>query len=379
MIAKSLATFVLTALLVVPASADPQTRHIMQDVAEALKVLLPLSLESDKFLSPGNRAEVEENLAKLEKSADALAQHGTSDSLDFQLLASAFARAAGRVRQDFEYLHPAEARYLLTDLTQHCVACHSRESASRDFPLSSALNTYLQEQPLSERERARLQVALRQFEGAMETWETVLSDPSVQPVDMALDGDFVEYLTVAVRVEGEYARAARQLKKVSSREDTPFYLRRRMKTWIADLESAERNKGRPLTMTDARKTFMLPSTRPGLLWNDANLVSDLSLSASLRRMVASEDGDLSPAQIAEAYYMLGVLEARTTGLYSALPNMERFWEAAIRSAPDSPYAVEAYALLEEYAATTFSGDLPFERTDETFAYLAELRSLIGLE
>lgn len=379
MIKKSLLVAAFTVLFTAPAPADQQTRHIMQGVADSLEVLLPLSLDSDSFLSPDNRSVVEENLARLERSARALAKHGASGSLDFELLASAFARAARRVREDFEYLRPSEARYLLTDLTQHCVACHSREAAGRDFPLSRSLNRYLQEQPLDERERARLQVALRQFDAAMETWETVLSDPSVQPVDMALNGDFVEYLTVAIRVEQQYARAASQLTLVASREDTPFYLRRRLQTWIADLDTREPNRDRIPSMDEARKAFLVSNARPGLVWNDSSLVSDLALSASLRRLVASEQTKVTPPQLAEAYYMLGVLEARTTGLYSALPSMERFWEAAIRTAPDSPYAVEAYALLEEYATTTFSGDLPYERTDETFAHLAELRSLIGLK
>jgi hypothetical protein len=359
--------------------ADSETRHIMKNVADSLEVLLPLSLDGDKFLSQANRETVDRNLAKLANSADALAEHGTSGSLDFELLAAAFARAAGRLRQDVREMQPSEARHILVDLTQHCVGCHSRDTARRDFPLSTALNKYLQDQPLDEAERARLQVALRQFQGALETWETVLSDPTIQPVDMAVDGDFVEYLTVAVRVEKAYQRAAEHLEKVSAREDTPFYLRRRLQTWVSDLKSLEHDKNRRLSMADARKAFLRPDTRPGLLWNDSGLVSDLALSASLRQLVASTDTDVTPEQLAEAYYMLGVLEARTTGLYSALPNMERFWEAAIRTAPNSPYAVEAYALLEEYAATTFSGELPFERTDETFARLAELRSLIGIK
>ena len=93
----------------------------------------------------------------------------------------------------------------------------------------------------------------------------------------------------------------------------------------------------------------------------------------------SQSPDATPEELSEAYYMLGVLEARTTGLYSPLPSMERFWEAAVRAAPHSPYALEAYALIEEYAATTFSGELPFEQTDPTFSRLSELRSLIGIE
>jgi hypothetical protein len=377
---KRLTSIVLSLLMFAGgAAADTQTRHIMQDVADSLEVLLPLSVDSNTFLDPDNRELVMEHLSRLDSSADALAEHGASQSLDFELLASAFARAARRIRANFEYLHPAEARYFLTDLTQHCVACHSRDAASGDFPLSGSLNTYLDEQPLNEREQARLQLALRQFDNAMETWEQMLSDPSVEPVDMSLDGDFVEYLTVAVRVREEFDRAARQLEQVAAREDTPFYLKRRLETWITDLKTAQRERNRDMTIERARDLFRQPDTRPGLLWNDSQLVSDLVLSAGLRDLTASQDVDIGPARLAEAYYMLGVLEARTIGLYSALPSMERFWEAAIRTAPESPYALEAYALLEESAATTFSGELPFEQTDESFARLAELRRLIGID
>lgn len=374
-------TFLLCAAAAVPASepTDQKTRDIMHDVAEALSVLLPLSLDSDTFLSAGNRDTVMDNLSKLESSADALADHGIAESLDFRLLAAAFARGAARVREDFEYLHPAEARYFLVDLTQHCVACHSRETAGRDFPLSGALNEYLREQPLNEQERARLQVALRQFDDAMTTWEGIISDASREPVDIALDGNLVEYLTVAVRVGNAHERAAKHLEQLSAREATPFYLRRRLQTWIEDLEAAEARGSKVPDMAVARDMFRRAETRPGLLWNDAHLVSDLALSAALQRLVASKDDDIPPAQLAETYYMLGVLEARTIGLYSALPSMERYWEAAVRTAPDSPHALEAYALLEEYAATTFTGELPFERTSDMFARLAELRSLIGIQ
>lgn len=378
MLRKLLVIILPAAMLTVPASADTQTRHLMQNVTESLEVLLPLSLDSDSFLNPDNREVIIKQLTRLEGSADGLADHGAAQSLDFELRAAAFSRAASRIKADFQYLHPAEARYFLMDLTQHCVACHSREAATRDFPLSRSLNQYLEKQPLDERERARLQLALRQFEGAMSTWEDMLSDSSVEPVDMSLDGNFVEYLTVAVRVREEFDRAGRQLRKVAERDDAPFYLRRRLAAWTEDLEAAERDKDKPFTMQRAREWFHRPGARPGLLWNDSQLVSDLILSARLKRLVASEDRDVTPAQLAEAYYMLGVLEARSLGMYSSLPTMERFWEAAIRTAPGSPYAVEAYALLEESAATTFSGELPFEQTDETFARLAELRKLIGI-
>lgn len=374
------AAALLVSLPAAPASEpDAETRAIMRHVAGTLEVLLPLSLDSETFLDPGNRETVTRNLSRLADSADALADHGATESMDFRLLASAFARAAGRLREDFEYVHPAETRYFLVDLTQHCVACHSRESAAGDFPLSGKLEAYLGNQPLDEPERARLQVALRQFGDAMDTWEGVLADPSLEPVDLALNGSLVEYLTIAVRVENDYARAAMQLEDLVDQEETPFYLRRRFKTWIEDLDAADEPRGDLITMAEARRMFHRPETRPGLLWNDTSLVSDLVLSAELRRVVASDERDVSAAELAEAYYMLGVLDARTVALYSALPSMERFWEAAIRIAPDSPHALEAYALLEEYAATTFTGELPFERTSDTFARLAELRALIGIE
>lgn len=376
---KLLTIFLSVILFSGAATADTQTRHIMHDVAEALEVLLPLSLDDEAFLSADNREVVSQHLSNLETAAGALMKHGSSESLDFRLLASAFARATSEIRQDFEDLNPADARFFLVDLTQHCVACHSRDVTDRDFPLSNALKKYLEEQPFNERERARLQVALRQFEDAMKTWESVLSDPAVSAVDMALEGVFTEYLAIAIRVQEQYARPAGQLEKVRARDEVPFYLKRRLKTWIDDLKAAESRKDKTLTIPEAREMFLRPETRPGLLWNDTHLVSDLALFASLRRLVESDESTVAPEQLSEAYYMLGVLEARTTGLYSTLPSMERFWEAAIRAAPDSPYAVDAYALIEEYAATTFSGTLPFEQTDETFTRLLELRTLIGIE
>ena len=62
--------------------------------------------------------------------------------------------------------------------------------------------------------------------------------------------------------------------------------------------------------------------------------------------------DLMPAgpgdtAVAEAYYLLGVIEARSVDSWW-VPQTELHLEAAIRTDPHGPYAEKAYAMLEEY-------------------------------
>jgi len=105
----------------------------------------------------------------------------------------------------------------------------------------------------------------------------------------------------------------------------------------------------------------------------AGLVHDLVASGLLHRRVSAL-GAPTP-QSAEAYYLLGVTELRIGSSYW-LTEPESYLEAAIRAAPGSAPARQAYVVLEESTLTGYTGSGgASELPPEVASWLAELRRI----
>ncbi len=88
-----------------------------------------------------------------------------------------------------------------------------------------------------------------------------------------------------------------------------------------------------------------------------------------------ESGPENNVDVAEAYYLMGVAESRITRSYW-ISETDFLLEQAIRKAPKSPVAKQAYDFLAEY---TISGHLETsarEVSPELKANMEELRALI---
>jgi hypothetical protein len=79
--------------------------------------------------------------------------------------------------------------------------------------------------------------------------------------------------------------------------------------------------------------------------------------------------------VAEAYYLLGLVESRI-GRDAWVSPSAAFLESAIRTAPHSPSAEPAYALLEEAAILGYGGGDGIPLPPEVGGRLAELRGLM---
>jgi hypothetical protein len=103
------------------------------------------------------------------------------------------------------------------------------------------------------------------------------------------------------------------------------------------------------------------------------LVHLIAASAVLQRAI--ESGDLKGTDLAEAYYLMGIIESRIGRDYW-LTQAPYFLETSIRLAPGAPFAREAYARLEEEIMMLYEGtDAERIPTDDS-ERLAELSALI---
>jgi hypothetical protein len=345
----------------------------MGRLVEALRVALPLSLRAEDFAAEANRARLELALRQLRDGARAIGDHGRGKDVGFVHLSSALALDAMEIHHRFVTGRPEEARFLLGELSDDCVACHARLPDPKDSQIGRSLWSAVDAAKLPLDQRVRLQVATRQFGPALDSYERLLASDELAPAALDFQGFLSDYLALAIRVRGDLARARTQLDAWRKREPLPAYLEELVAVWIDALARLDvpTPKGEELArakavLAESERVRRFPADRAGL-------VHDLVASGLLHQRV---NALASPTpDSAEAYYLLGVIELR---LVSSpwLTEPEAYLEAAIRAAPGGATARQAYVVLEESTLLGFTGSGGVsELPPEVSSWLAELRRL----
>lgn len=368
-----------SALLAAPAGrADERgdaeaTRARMDGIFESIRVLLPLSLDEGALRDPQRRAEIQAALDALAADGAALADHGRGRDAGFGFLSRSLARDTRDIRDRFAAGRPAEARFLLLQLTDDCVACHSRLPSSEKFPDGAAFVSREQIASLPLEQRAVLELATRQFDRALASYERLFAAPDRDPSSFDLEGHLDDYLELCLRVEDDPARALRSFETLRTRGDLSESLRNNLDSWIAALRRMEADppQGPPLEM--AAGLIALGESHSRFPADRRALVEYVAASGILHRSVASREP--TDPELGRAYYLLGVVESRT-GRSLWLSQAEHYLEASIRLGPDQPWAPDAYALLEEFVAAGYSGSSGEHVPADVQQRLDELRGLI---
>lgn len=363
------------------AAAEPATepRATMRQVFDALTTLLPASLDPRGVDDPGAAAAYAGAMARLRTASRELARHGDAREAGFRGLARSLADDVEDSARRLEAGRRDEARFGVVLLTQRCIECHNRLPSADAFPMADRLMGQIEIESLPAADRALLEVAVRRFDRALATWEALLGDARTPAVALDLEGILADYLTVAIRVRREPARARRTLEAFAARPDVPRYLASRLAGWSAALdELAAAPSGEPslararFWLERAHRASALPTSRQGLVF-------DLAASGELLRFAeaASAFGPSAgvPGQLAEAYFLLGVVEERTATSFF-LPRTDEYMEAALRADPTGPLARPAYDRVEEGIYAEHGGPPEEELPEELRARLAALARLL---
>lgn len=332
-----------------PGGEQPEeTRQTMASIFEAMRFLLPLSLDADRFEDPAQDEKIRNALELLDASSGVLERHGAGGEVGFSHLSRSLAIDARDVRLRFADGHRREARYLIQTMTETCVACHSRLPAD-SVPRSDAFVQSNESSSLTLMEQAKLAYATRQFDVATEMYERLLASDEVSANDLDLGGHLEDYLELSIRVLRDLSRPAEVLEGFTQRDDLSPALREDISLWIAALRTLVSREPTGDPVNDASALIDAASHQ-----EDArvHLIEYLEASGILHRALAS--GALADSQRAEAYYLLGAIEARIGRTYW-LSQAEAYLETAIRLAPGQPTAQRAYALLDEFLVAGYSG------------------------
>ena len=371
--AAALVAMLSCAPLEVPDESVPNTPARMAGIVSALETALPYAQEQAAFESPAARDELRNALRELRRNASALELHTGDGTPGFRFFSRRLTDDVNEISARFDRGSRDEARFLLNELANDCAGCHVRLPDPREHVVGAGLTARFENTPL--RARAKLFVATRQFEAALSSYEALFAAPENAPSALDFGGELQEYLVVALRVRSDFARAERTLAAFAARPALPSYLAQLLATWRAALAELA-PYAHASTLVEAREVLGRAEELRRFPADRSALVHDLVASALLHRALAR--GFASPDEAAEASYLLGVAELRNDPS-RGLPQAEWYLESAVRSAPGSDLAREAYALLESQTLLGWSGSAGIELPDDVRAWLRELRALAGLE
>jgi hypothetical protein len=357
--------------------ASGQPRATMHQVFGALRVLLPLSLDAGRFADPKEQATIAAQINILTGAVHALESHGSGRDRGFQFLSRSLARDVEELRHRYNFGRLEEARFYVLEATRNCVACHSRLPSQRDFPLGAQLLEAIDLTTLSHHERSQLLVATRQFERALASWEELFGESIVSSAQLDVGGYLNDYLAIAIRVQGDYGRARKGIEIVQARKDVPDYLKPKLDAWQSELAGFEKSPPDWHDMDAARK--LAAHKTAGDAEDDAlsATISDLVASSLLLRLIDDIHGAQGrDAELAEAYYWLGRVEARSADSFW-VPQASFHLELAIRLDPKAAHAEHALALLEEQLAFGYGGIESEILPVDLWTNLEELRELVA--
>jgi hypothetical protein len=359
------------ALAAAPAHAADveKTRARMREIFASMQLLLPLSADGD-LAAPDERRAVARALESLAANADLLSSHAGEDDPARRYLGRSLAADARNALERYREGRTESAAFLVQQATENCIACHSKLRSPGDSPVAANFVNATALAKLRPEERARLQIATRQFDDALASLESLFADPSVHP--SAMLGPLTDYLIVAVRVKGDYERPVPVLERFAGRPDLWVQLRGDVEQWIRDLRELRPLRDEPPSLATARRLVQEARSAQPLAPDQRSLVRYIVASSVLHRWL--EGADRPPAEQSEAWGLLGICELQTGDTFW-LSQAEFYLETAIRRAPGSESARRAYELLEAETIQNYTGAAGMDLPRSVAARLAELHAL----
>lgn len=346
-----------------------ETRALMGELYRSIRVVLPASVGEAPFSDADRREEVTTAITLLADNADLLERHASDDDEQTRFLSRSVARDARELQRAHAHGNMPRAGFLAQQITENCIACHSRLPDREDPPLAAGFLDDDALAALTLEERAALQMATRRFDDALATLEQRIAQYD-HPALMI--GPLTDYLVVALRVKGDYERPIPVLRRFAARDDLWTTLRLDVESWIESLPRMARlAQGEP-DLGVARELVREARGLDPFPGSHRSVVQFVTASAILERFV--DQHRVRDALTAEAYYLRAVTEAWIGRNYWVTP-APFLLETAIRIAPREPFAERAFALLERETLAGYEGaDEEIPAVDRR--RLDELRALI---
>ncbi|MDP6979676.1 MAG: hypothetical protein QF570_13910 [Myxococcota bacterium] len=359
-----------------PALAEVDRAAALRDMREifaSIQVLLPLTVDDQAFRSAEAHDRILAAFDRLAKHSVKAGDHIAGDDRRINYLAGELSNAALEAKDLFENREYPHAQFLVRRFTDFCIACHTRVPSLADSPLTQGFVSDRAIAKLSPVQRASIQVATRRFDDALASYEAIFASDT-RPAELL--EPLTEYLRVAIRVKYDLDRARGELEKFSRRPDLWSILKTDVEDWLAALDRFSESALSPPSIERARRMLDdAHANRRYPLDSRGGLVQRDLAASELHRYLDKHSGE-SGADVAEVYYLLGLIEGRSP--FGHLVYESDFYlESAIRLSPQTSIGRNAFALLEERAIVGWTGSGGTRMPLEVRRKLDALRALVG--
>lgn len=347
----------------------PSTKSIMGQVYGIFSDLLPLSVSSQQFTAKENAGKISGDLSKLVKLSDELTAH--TQDLEFDYIGSNFKQDVFEMNQAWKLGRQREAQFIFRTLSTNCISCHTRAESVTDSS-QPKLFAKVTEKGLTILERAELKTAVREFSEALDLYEQALSPKQFSAISpVMMEGYIVDYMIVALKVKADTQRVQKTLESLSFDPSIPFSLRSNIGKWISFLKEYQPEASMNITQIESLiNKGRLANSFP---LDSAGVVANILGSKHLQTLLANEK--LPKEDQAQAYYLLGISELSINRPIQ-ISRANYFLEKAVRTAPKTQVATNAYSSLESNIYYQNSGSLGVFIPSTEIKKLDELRKLL---
>lgn len=357
------------------AQPNSDVKRIMHGIFGSIQLIMPLSLDTDKFSKPQNKKLIMDNLQNLMNNAGSLASHSTKKDSGFQFLSASLESDARMTYNLYKEGNYGEARFYIHNLTEACISCHSKLPSQKEFPSAQDFFSKVEIQSLPLQERIWFQIVTRQFDKASADFEKLFDQRDFSVAELLRLNTFSDYLKIQIRVKQDYDRPHKFLSKLKDRPGTPDNVKAQVAYLITSLEDAKANlKGSGTELERARAIVEKAQKQQTDNLDDKNLIYYVAASGLLNQYLAKSPTNRE--DMANAYYLLGLTES-LIGRSFWVSEIEYFWETAIRTAPSSPWAAKSLKSLEDYVTLEFSGSSGVHVPEDYQALIKELKTLVA--
>ncbi|MDH4037731.1 MAG: hypothetical protein OEX18_08700 [Candidatus Krumholzibacteria bacterium] len=344
----------------------------MRGVFVVLSSVYGYSLDQEAFADPRNGEEIRTKLEALARNVDQVEAHGAGLDPSFDFMRGSLSRDAHEALSEFKAKNYIGSRFILGQITENCVTCHTKLPADRPFePGREFLNT-IDVAQLPPPARANLQVAARQFSDAMTTYEEVLKSREATAADLSTFDVFGNYLRISIGALSDTRRPIQAFKEFVRRTDMPDALKADVRAWTASLETLKLDVPTSKELATGRNMVTQARAKTTSFSDRQQLVEFIASITFLHRYLSSDPE--SDVDVAEAYYLLGVAESYVSRSYW-VSETEYLLAKAIRLVPKSGVAKDALAFLEGYRSSAYNVIPARELPPELQTNIDDLRKL----
>ena len=366
---RKIATLILMLLLFTCLGASLRSK--MQELSIALKDLLILSQNAAEWSSPERSASILRNLNTMKTLIHTIQVKSIRDlngDPSLTILMPSLSSEIKMTLSAFELGQYEFSRQSIRNLTGTCFACHSKEPEFNSF-----LNQTLDATPyvMSELEKARFYVSIRNIERALEIYEKCILDPVLPQKNFdTWNRAFREGLILLIRTKRDPSASLKLIEGTLKLKGMPYFMISEIKEWSAQIKDWAKEKRKPESLSEkslyqkvraimnraqALKKYPMDHSADPLMLRASSLLYE-----GVRRFP-------NGAHLGEFYYWLGITQITLAD--APLETLhEAFFEACIRKSPHTPLSLNCYGELEKSVYFGFTGSsgthIPVEATNK---------------